>query len=177
LTQIESKEIDKITPEGLIESEEKFIKDLRDYLRVNKTKFKDYEIYILRNCSKSGQGFRLKWSQFFPDFILWVKEVNNNTDQTIVFIEPHGLVHADINRDPKIKFASSGIKEIEQKLSGIGQKNIKLKCFLLSATKYEDLRFGKKEFPSQEEIENKKNVLFIDDPNWPEKLFKKIGVL
>ena len=107
-----SEKIDKITPEGLVESEVKFIKDLRSYLRANKTKFKDYEIYILRNFSKSGRGFQLEWSQFFPDFILWVKEVNNNTDQTIVFIEPHGLVHADIDRDPKIKFASSEIKEI-----------------------------------------------------------------
>jgi hypothetical protein len=173
---VKSEKIDKITPEGLVESEVKFIKDLRSYLRANKTKFKDYEIYILRNFSKSGQGFRLEWSQFFPDFILWVKEVNN-TDQTIVFIEPHGLVHADIDRDPKIKFVSSEIKEIERKLSGIGQKNIKLECFLLSATKYEDLRVGKEDFPSKEEIENKKNILFLDDPNWPEKLFKKIGVL
>jgi hypothetical protein len=173
---VKSEKIDKITPEGLVESEVKFIKDLKNYLEeAKKTKFKNYEIYILRNFPKSGQGFRLEWSQFFPDFILWVKEVNN-TDQTIVFIEPHGLVHADIDRDQKIKFASSEIKEIERKLSGVGQKNIKLECFLLSATKYEDLRFGKKDFPSKEEIENK-NILFLDDPDWPEKLFKKIGVL
>jgi hypothetical protein len=39
------------------------------------------------------------------------------------------------------------------------------------------LRVGKKDFPSKEEIENKNNILFLNDPNWPEKLFKKIGVL
>jgi gamma-glutamyl phosphate reductase len=82
LTQIESKKDDKITSEGLVESEEKFIKDLRNYLRANKTKFKNYEIYVLRNFSKSGRGFQLEWSQFFLDFILWVKNVNNN-EQTI----------------------------------------------------------------------------------------------
>jgi hypothetical protein len=177
-----SKEIDKITPEGLVKSEEKFIRELRDYLRANKTKFKDYEIYILRNFSKSGVGFQLEWHQFFPDFIMWIKKVSNKTDQTIVFIEPHGLEHADIDKDEKIQFASSTnpeaitIKKIEEEINKKEKKNVRLEYFLLSATKYEDLRKSNINFPTKQELENK-NILFInDDSTWPEKLFEKLGI-
>ena len=49
---------------------------------------------ILRNFSKSGIGFQLEWFQFYPDFIIWIKKVNTKEDQTIVFIEPHGLEYS-----------------------------------------------------------------------------------
>jgi hypothetical protein len=172
---IKSKEIDKITPEGLVESEEKFIKDLRDYLKSNKTKFNNYEIYLLRNFSKSGVGFQLEWFQFYPDFIMWIKKVNSK-EEIIVFIEPHGLEHSKGLNDEKIQFAKS-IKDIEQEINKKENKNIRLEYFLLSVTKYDEIRKGTTDFPTKEDFEDK-NVLFIkDDQNWPQKLFKKIGVL
>jgi len=177
-----SKEIDKIIPEGLVKSEEKFIRELRDYLKSNKTKFKDYEIYILRNFSKSGVGFQLEWFKFFPDFIMWIKKVSNKTDQTIVFIEPHGLEHADIDRDEKIQFASSTnpqvitIKKIEEEINKKEKNKVRLEYFLLSTTEYKDLEKRNINFPTKQELENK-NILFInDDSTWPEKLFEKLGV-
>jgi len=177
---IKSKEIDKLTPEGLVESEKKFIIDLKYYFKNNKEKLKDYEIYILRNFSKSGVGFQLQWFKFYPDFIMWIKRDN---EQIIVFIEPHGLEHSKGLNDEKIQFARSTnpqmitIKEIEQKLKQKQKKDFRLEYFLLSATKYDDLEKGTVDFPSKEEYENN-HVLFIyDDVNWPEKLFKKIGVI
>jgi len=173
---IKSKEIDKITPEGLVESEEKFIKDLRDYLKSNKTKFNNYEIYLLRNFSKSGVGFQLEWFQFYPDFIMWIKKVNSKDEEIIVFIEPHGLEHSKGLNDEKIQFAKS-IKHIQQEINKKENKNIRLAYFLLSVTKYDEIRKGQTGFPTKEAFENE-NVLFIkDDQNWPQKLFKKIGLL
>jgi len=178
-----SKEIDKITPEGLVKSEEKFIRELRDYLRANKTKFKDYEIYILRNFSKSGVGFQLEWFQFYPDFIMWIKKVDNETDQTIVFIEPHGLEHTNINEDEKIQFASPTnteaitIKKIEKEINEREKKKIRLECFMLSPTKYKDLEKRNINFRTKQELEDK-NILFInDDSEWPKILFEKIGIV
>jgi hypothetical protein len=184
LIKDKSKEIDKIIPEGLEDSEVKFINGLNTYLKENEEKLKHFEIYLLRNFSKSGVGFQLEWFQFYPDFIMWIKTHNSQNDQTIVFIEPHGLEHTDIDRDEKIQFASSTdpqvitIKKIGDKINENENENekkkVRLEYFLLSATKYEDLKKGNNEFPSQQELEDK-NILFIeDDHNWTEKMFDKI---
>ena len=175
---INFKKIEKISPAGLEESEKKFTAELRNYLKVNKEKFKNYEIYLLRNFSKSGMGFQLQWSKFYPDFIMWIKK---DREQIIVFIEPHGLEHSKGLNDEKIQFATSNdpqmitIKKIEQEVNKKEKKNIRLEYFLLSATKYDELRKGEVNFPSKEEFE-KNNVFFIydDDNTWPEKLFKKL---
>jgi hypothetical protein len=179
---IKSEKIYKILPEGLAESEKEFIKGLKEYLKSNKGKLKDYEIYILRNFSKSGIGFQLQWSQFYPDFIMWIKKINANEEQTIVFIEPHGLEHSIGLNDEKIQFATSkdpqviSIKKIEREVHKKEKKNIRLEYFLLSITEYEKLRKGAVNFPTQQEFEDN-HVLFIEDKNWPEKLFEKINIL
>jgi len=170
---IKSNKIDRITPAGLEESEEKFIKDLRNYLRENKDRFKDYEVYLLRNFPKSGRGFRLQWAEFYPDFILWIKK---GEKQIMVFIEPHGLEHSKGLNDEKIRFAgvndSEGItiKKIEQEINKKEKKNLILEYFLLSQTPYERLIQGEVRPPSKSEYE-KNHVLFLDDSSWTEKLF------
>jgi len=176
---IKSKEIDKIIPEGLEKSEEAFIKGIKKYLKLNKAKLKDYKIYILRNFSKSGIGFQLQWSKFYPDFIMWLKK---SKEQIIVFIEPHGLEHSKGLNDEKIQFATSAdpqaitIKKIEKSLNQKNNKKyIKLEYFLLSPTEYKKLKKGSVDIPKKEDYENK-NVLFLEDDNWPEKLFTKLGL-
>jgi len=106
---------------------------------------------------------------------MWIKKVSKD-EEIIVFIEPHGLEHSKGLKDEKIQFAKS-IKDIEQKINKKENKNIRLEYFLLSVTKYDEIRKGTTDLPTKEDFENK-NVLFIkDDQNWPQKLFKKIGVL
>ncbi len=163
---LKGREIDKISPAGLEESEYKFVLDLREYLRNNKDKFLSIEVYLLRNYPFSGVGFQLQWSKFYPDFIMWVKEGER---QTIVFIDPKGLVHTKDLNDEKIQLKHE-IKELEKNLN---KKDIVLASFILSMTPYEKLIEGKKNPPSKKEyIEN--NVLFLDDKDWPEQLFRKI---
>ena len=163
---LQSEKIDKIFPVGLVESEKKFVLDLREYLKNNKDKFSDIEVYLLRNHPFSGVGFQLQWSKFYPDFIMWVKK---GEQQTIAFIDPKGLEHTKDLNDEKIQFAKNEIKQIEQKLN---KTNIRLESFILSATPYERLIKGKTNPPSKE-VYIEHNVLFLDDENWPEKLYRR----
>jgi len=166
LLQGKNKKIDKITPAGLVESEEDFIKGLRDYLKNNKDKFSDIEVYLLRNFPKSGVGFQLHWAAFYPDFIMWTKE---DREQTIVFIDPKGLEHTKGLDDEKIQLKNE-IKQLEQKL---GKDNVVLESFILSKTPYEKLVEGKSKPPSKEEY-IKHHVLFLDDSDWPGRLFSNL---
>lgn len=161
---LQSKKIDKISPAGLVESERKFVLELREYLKRHKDKF-PVEVYLLRNYPFSGVGFQLQWARFYPDFIMWIKEGRR---QTIVFIDPKGLEHTKGLDDEKIQLKNE-IKELERKL---GKSNVALASFILSKTPYDKLIEGKLKPPSEKEyIEH--NVLFLDDKNWTETLLKK----
>ncbi|MXX40885.1 MAG: hypothetical protein F4Z85_22985, partial [Gemmatimonadetes bacterium] len=51
----------------------------------------EVEVFLLRNLSRgAGVGF-FETSGFYPDFILWIKKERK---QHIVFVEPHGMIHA-----------------------------------------------------------------------------------
>ncbi|MGB9812182.1 MAG: DEAD/DEAH box helicase family protein [Thermovenabulum sp.] len=167
----------KFTPEGLVESEIKFLKDLRKFIEENKEKFKDIETYLLRNFPKIGVGFQLTWAGFYPDFVMWLKKGNY---QIIVFIDPKGLEHDKSLDCEKIVFAGTRdagedvvtIKTIERRLNN---PNIRLESFILSATSYKDLVENLAKKPSKSDYE-KNHVLFIDDNDWCEKLFNSITV-
>jgi hypothetical protein len=97
-------------PPGLNEGEAKFVRDLRDYLQKNNERFRGKEIFLLRNLTRGkGIGFfdTKAGEAFYPDFILWVIEDN---EQRIAFIDPHGLRMARGGfNDPKIRL----YKELE----------------------------------------------------------------
>ncbi|MEM3610382.1 MAG: hypothetical protein QW076_05800, partial [Candidatus Anstonellales archaeon] len=167
---VQSEGIDKISPPALVESEKKFVEDLRNYLQSNESngnKLKGAEVYLLRNYPFSGVGFQLKWSAFYPDFIMWVKK---NNKQAIVFIDPKGLIYTKGLDDEKIQF-SKEIKDIQNKLN----QNIILESFIISSTKYEDLVKGFSNQPSKNDY-IKNNVLFQEDNDYDyiDKLFEKI---
>ncbi len=158
---LQSKEIDKISPSGLVESEKKFVYGLKEYLKANKTNF---EIYLLRNYPFSGVGFQLQWHGFYPDFIMWIIK---DKKQIIAFVDPKGLEHTKDLNDEKINFAKE-VKELEKK---IGEEDIVLESFILSETSYKELIKGKVSYPSKNEYE-KNHVLFLDDEDWTKKLFE-----
>ncbi|MHA2646165.1 MAG: DEAD/DEAH box helicase family protein, partial [bacterium JZ-2024 1] len=167
---LQSKEIDKISPVGLVESEKKFVIGLREYLKKQKDKL-DVEVYLLRNYPFSGIGFQLQWSGFYPDFIMWVKQNNN---QIIVFIDPKGLEHTKDLDDEKIQFAKE-IKKLGKKLGkSLGKSEVILESFIFSLTPYQELIKGKTNPPSKEEY-IKHHVLFLEDKDWPKKLFSVIS--
>ncbi|MEM3467777.1 MAG: DEAD/DEAH box helicase family protein [archaeon] len=169
---LQSEKIDKISPAGLVESEQKFVQGLKKYLEKYREKFRSKELYLLRNNPFSGVGFQLQWAGFYPDFIMWIKKEEK---QTIVFIDPKGLEHTKGLNDEKIVFAgfkpsdseAVTIKEIEQRLN---KENVVLESFILSKTAYEKLIEGMTSHPDKEEY-TKRHVLFLDDEDWQEKLF------
>lgn len=161
---LQGKKINNISPAGLVESEQKFVLDLREYLRKNRDKF-SVEVYLLRNYPKRGVGF-FNLSGFYPDFIMWTK---NGKKQTIVFVDPKGLEHTKGLDDEKIQLKDE-IKQLEQKL---GKGNVVLESFILSKTPYEKLIEGRSKPPSKDEYLNH-HVLFLEDKDWPETLFESV---
>ena len=160
---LQSKAIERISPSGLVDSEKEFIQDLKNYLKDNKDKFANVEIYLLRNFPRSGLGF-FNLSGFYPDFIMWLK---NGAKQKIVFIDPKGLEHTKGLDDEKIQL-SVDVKELER---GLGKKDVVLESFILSQTSYDKLVKGRTTPESKEEY-IKKHVLFLDDREWPDRLFE-----
>ena len=131
------KQGDKLTlsPPGLEESEQRFVKDLRKYYADNCTD--DAEVFLLRNQGRgTGVGF-FEESGFYPDFILWIKQ---GESQRVVFIEPHGMLTAKAYvHDHKAKLH----ERLPDLASAISQRsgtcNVSLDSFIVSATRYEEL--------------------------------------
>jgi len=163
----------KISPLALNEGEERFLKDLKGYLDKNPEILDYYDIVLLRNEAREGVGFMLDWGEFYPDFILWIREKEGNR-MDIVFVEPKGLkMVGDVFNYEKVRFLSEGLKETFKKQYENWQ--VEVKGFILSTTPYEELRRGQasEKSKSKEEYEEK-NVLFLEDEDWAEKLFKRV---
>jgi len=129
----------KSEPPGLNESERRFVKDLRAYLKEESHQcLEGKELFLLRNLSRGkGVGFFDKRG-FYPDFILWIKEASS---QRVIFIEPHGMLHAESYANDDKARLYEFLRSLAQSI-GIrtGTKNIKLDSFIVSATPYEELR-------------------------------------
>jgi hypothetical protein len=126
-------------PPALQPSEAQFVRDLKTYWEAEKDKsLTGKEVFLLRNLScGSGIGF-FEERGFYPDFILWVLE---GKSQRIVFVEPHGMLHAKAYiHDEKARLHErlpELAKEIGQRS---GRQDITLDSYIISATSYDDLR-------------------------------------
>jgi hypothetical protein len=156
----------------LNEGEKRFLEGLRNYLNKNRDLLdKKYHIALLRNEAREGVGFMLDWGEFYPDFILWIREKEGNRIY-IVFIEPKGLkMLGDVLNNEKIKFIAEGLRETLRK--EYENRQIEVKGFILSTTPYEELQRGQASIKSKEEYEGK-NILFLEDPEWVKKLFESM---
>jgi len=125
--------------------------DLRKFYEHNPTFFADRELYLLRNMSRGrGIGF-FEAGNFYPDFILWLLDGNQ---QYVTFCDPKGLTHLSGSDDPKIRFYRT-IKEIETELA---DPNIVLNSFIIANTPYQQVAWWDKGI-SKAALE-KCNVLF-----------------
>jgi hypothetical protein len=129
----------QMVPPGLNESEAQFVRDLRDYWNAEKDRsLAGKEVFLLRNLSRGyGIGF-FEERGFYPDFILWVV---GQSGQRIVFVEPHGMLHAKAYiHDEKARLHErlpEFAKEIGKRSS---RQDIILDAYIISATPYNDLR-------------------------------------
>ena len=118
----------KISPIELNKGEIEFVEDLEKYLGENEDRYRDSEIFLLRNKSKVGIGF-FEDGGFYPDFIMWILK---DDKQYITFIDPKGLKNVDLNKSKKIHF----YKSIKEKEKLIGDKNSILNSFPIFITKH-----------------------------------------
>ncbi len=134
-------EADGVTssPPGLRESERRFVEDLREYCENALTDdMSGTELYLLRNLSRGkGVGFFVN-SGFYPDFILWIK---TEDAQRIVFIEPHGMLHQKAYaRDDKAQLHER-LPALARKIANrTGNPKVQLDSYIISATKFQDLK-------------------------------------
>ncbi|HDQ06357.1 MAG TPA: helicase SNF2 [Candidatus Bathyarchaeota archaeon] len=130
----ENKDITLI-PSGLNEGEAKFVDDLVEYL--NKNPINDKEIYLLRNSTKSkGIGFYAEHS-FYPDFIMWIK---NKDQQKILFIDPKGLTHIEFDQEKdeqKLSLHKHLKNEIQPKLNN---NKVSLDAYTISVTEWKTVK-------------------------------------
>lgn len=151
----------KTEPQGLKDSEQRFVKDLQQYVREQADKaLADQEVFLLRNLSRGkGIGF-FENGGFYPDFILWVK---HGDAQRIVFVEPHGM------RQEKTYWTSdkarlhARLRDLSKVLGEkAGLKNVILDSFIISATPYDDLRkyYGDESWSKQ--VFADRHILFFE---------------
>lgn len=161
------------TPPGLKESEQRFVRDLRDYVRREAGgKLASKEVFLLRNLSRGkGIGF-FENEGFFPDFILWVKE---GGAQRIIFVEPHGMVHEKAYWTSDKTRLHERLRKLSQDWAARGElKNVVLDAFIISATPYDILReyYGDGNWTREEFA--RKHVLFfggLDGVDYLDPLF------
>ena len=126
-------------PSGLEDSEARFVSDLKEYLNGDgRDALAETELFLLRNLSRGKGVYFFKNSGFYPDFIMWLI---NKVGQRIIFIEPHGMMHATeyiydekAQLHERLAVISEGIKTRSE------IKNVSLDAFIISSTPYETLR-------------------------------------
>ena len=146
----------KTSPPALEESEQRFVADLRHYIRLHREEhLAEKEIFLLRNQSR-GKGIGFYHNEgFYPDFILWITE---GMKQRIVFIEPHGMVHEAINaRNDKVNLFKRLRDLSYNRFRG---EHVQLDAFIISRTPFVVLR--KREDMDKAAFAEQHHILFPD---------------
>ena len=135
-------QVDKMQsiPPALKPSEAQFVRDLKAYWEVEKDKsLAGKEVFLLRNLSRgSGIGF-FEEQGFYPDFILWILD---ETSQRIIFIEPHGMLHAKAYKHDDKARLWERLPELGEEIrrrSGAEIGNVTMDAYIVSATPYDEL--------------------------------------
>lgn len=161
------KDLVKISPVALNESEKQFVFDLKEYYEQNQAFFEDKKLFLLRNMSRKGIGF-FEANNFYPDFILWIVVGDH---QYIAFLDPKGLRNINGIEHPKIQFHKTIKESIEQR---INDSSVSLSSFIISNTAYDQIKHWK----GQDSIAdfNARNVYFQKEQSYDyvEKILTKI---
>ena len=159
----------EISPIWLNEWEKKFIHDLKKYV-VENTVEEKYDVYLMRNLPKSWIWVFLQEGWFYPDFILWIIDEENDK-QYISFVDPKWLRQEWVT-SAKINF-SRDIKLLENTFSW---ENIILNSFIVSKSPFHWIH---KQFWNDKEANifkdelNSKNILFQEDSKYIANIFDK----
>ena len=160
----------RTTPPALEDSERDFVEDLSQYLRRHHgERFRQKEVFLLRNQSRGkGVGF-YENEGFYPDFILWILD---GVKQRIVFIEPHGMVHEDINEDNDKLTLFKRLRDISYERFRF--EHVQIDAFVISRTNLSDL-IGRYPDEDRDSFAEKWHILFRrDDPTYLDPIFQEL---
>lgn len=128
------RDIVKISPVSLVESEYRFVNHLKAFYEQAPEFFKERKLYLLRNASRKGVGF-FEAHGFYPDFILWIIEENH---QYINFVDPKGLRQVNGFNHPKMTFYKTIKEKIEARIKE-KDSAITLNSFIVSPTTFNEV--------------------------------------
>ncbi|MCB1560175.1 MAG: hypothetical protein KDI75_03610, partial [Xanthomonadales bacterium] len=149
-----------VKPVSLNEGEMKFVNRLKAYCLEHPEQFEDKPLFLLRNMSRGrGVGF-FEAGNFFPDFILWRID---GEEQCIKFIDPKGIRQLSWANEPKLEFHKT-VREIEAR---IGDPNVRLDSFIVSVTSASEMAMHWGVTPEQMA---ERNILFDEDPDYVRQL-------
>ena len=156
-------------PVGLNEGEERFINNLISFLKnngnVGNKNLNELEFYLYRNPTRSGFRFYILNETIYPDFVLWVREKDSDEkDQVIIYIEPHGLAHSDLENDPKLNLPGY-LNKINNTINGL-----KTYAFIISVTDWDKLNWKHKTKSQVEE----EGIFFQTDQDYIRKILEKV---
>lgn len=158
----------KLSPDKLNAGERKFVKDFTKYVEANPDKFKDLDIYLMRNVeSLKSIGIYLNddSSVFYPDFILWMI---GKDKIHINFIDPKGqfglIDFKTLQSSEKVLIAdkekNQTLTDIEKELKRIHKKEFVLNSFLLLRDSSDLGKRKKAQWKKENMID--KNILRLD---------------
>ena len=153
-----------MSPPALVESEQDFVRDLTDFWNeARDASYPGVRLFLLRNLSRgAGIGF-FEDRGFYPDFILWIK---NEDQQHIVFVEPHGMMHAPAyEHDEKARLHERLRNEIGPAASRRSAlSGVTLDSYIVSATPFDTLRKHYLGGPWTRTRFAEKHILFPESP-------------
>ncbi len=155
----------KTVPTRLNQGERDFLVHLRGFLIEAADRFKDKNVFVLRNLSQKGICFFIESSSFFPDFILWV--VAGNV-QHIYFLDPKGIRETRNFNNPKVIFCREQTADIERKINEDLKNDdldlsVTVSAYILSVTPFKEISlvWGEGNVTLEKFTEN--HVLFINE--------------
>ena len=130
----------KVSPDRLNAGEKKFVENLTEYIKLNYQRNERYEFYLMRNAQKIGIYLESDAGSYYPDFVLWVLDTQQDITH-IIFIDPKGEreiiggTKANYKNHPKVKLAQKSEDEtlitLENRLAAKEGRKFCLNSFLL----------------------------------------------
>ena len=130
----------KVSPDRLNAGEKKFVENLTEYIKLHYRRNERYEFYLMRNAQKIGIYLESDAGSYYPDFVLWVLDTQQNITH-ILFIDPKGEreiiggTKGNYKSHPKVKLARKSEDEtlltLEKQLKAEQGRKFCFNSFLL----------------------------------------------
>ena len=130
----------KVSPDRLNAGEKKFVENLTEYIKLNYQQNERYEFYLMRNAQKIGIYLESDAGSYYPDFVLWVLDTQQDITH-IIFIDPKGEreiiggTKGNYKNHPKVKLAQKSeddtLVTLENRLAAKEGRKFCLNSFLL----------------------------------------------